>query len=69
MTRKEIIELADVIRSYQESKYRQGDIEKYEPFLIDTLSQFCIKHNPNFKPALFLAYIRGECKANGGKIK
>ena len=66
--KREIIDLADTIRKYQEDHYRLGHHEISEPYLIDVMADFCARHNPLFKRGLFLAYIRGECGPNGGQI-
>lgn len=69
MTKKHFIALADTIRRYQQEKYRANDCEKREPYLLDTLADWCATQNPRFNRDRWLAYVRGECGPNGGRVK
>ncbi len=69
MTKKHFIELADKVRAYQETKYRNGDIEKGPPYLLDMLADFCESQNERFNRERWLGYIAGTNGKNGGSVK
>ncbi|MDO8547836.1 MAG: hypothetical protein Q7R68_10820 [Nitrospirales bacterium] len=69
MTRKHFIALADKVRVYQLTKYRNGELENKPPFLIDVLADFCQEQSEAFNREAFIGYIRGDCGPSGGKIK
>lgn len=63
MTKKNFIELANVIRkhnkTYPANAFTIGQIS--------VLGDFCQAQNVNFKADRWQAYIKGECGPNGGK--
>jgi hypothetical protein len=63
MTKKDFIALADAIRTLITS----DDGSSVEmAAVIETLADFCLSQNPNFKRERWLSYIAGECGPNGG---
>ena len=63
MTKKQLIELADTIRTY--NNFAE------EPFTarqIAELASFCKRSNPAFKLERWLDYIAGKCGPNGGRV-
>ena len=72
MTRKDFIDLADVIQLHQKSLARKGLVEspnQYGEYWIDVLAGFCARRNPRFKRDVWVNYIRGKCGPKGGKVK
>ena len=66
MTKKDFIALADTIRGHN------AHCEHSTPFddsHLSTLERFLRTRNPNFLPARWVNYIRGECGPNGGAIR
>ena len=60
MSKKHFIELANVIRE-NPNAFPEAALEK--------LADFCRSQNYNFNRARWMAYIRGECGPNGGKVE
>lgn len=70
MTKKQLIELADAICYH--NKNAGGSIEptnKFDDIQIQTIADFCVHQNANFKRERWINYINGECGKNGGAIK
>jgi hypothetical protein len=63
MTKKTLIALADAIR---DMKQRHPTLSTAQ---LESLADFCQSQNPRFNRQRWLAYIRGECGPNGGKVK
>ena len=64
MTKKHFIALADRLRID-----RNRFTEKAFDLNVEVLADFCQSQNPNFKRDRWIAYIKGECGKNGGKVK
>lgn len=58
MTKKDFIGLADALRGVELNVDDQ-----------EFIAQFLARNNPKFKRDRWLAYLRGECGRNGGKLK
>jgi hypothetical protein len=72
MTKKHFIALADTIKRFnKDDRFVFSNIISGEkPFSaaqLTALGNFCKEQNPNFNRERWLAYIAGECEANGGK--
>lgn len=70
MTKKHFIALADHIRYHNSTclanpKWR----DQFSITQIAALATFCEQQNPRFNHERWLAYIKGECGKNGGKVK
>ena len=61
MTKKHLIELADMIQA------RQWQNRKEAGLFIHDLADFCESVSPKFKRQRWLDYIAGKCGPNGGK--
>ncbi len=59
MSKKHFIRLADIIK--YSGVFGTAQIEE--------LAAFCQGTNPRFKRDRWIAYIKGECGPNGGKVK
>lgn len=70
MTKKHFIALADVLRSIEPTEQRRP-VTSQELWQItrNALANFCESQNPRFNRELWLAYVRGECGPNGGKVQ
>lgn len=68
MNQKNFIELADAIREHQEN-YERWKEQPFDIGHVETLADFCQKHNPKFNRKLWLDYIAGKCGPRGGTLK
>lgn len=57
MTKKQFIELADLIKD---------NPTVFNAVAIDMLAWFCNEHSPNFNRERWMGYIRGTNSPNGG---
>lgn len=64
MTKKHFIALADAVRQAQGI----GTPSTADLYVRRWLADFCQSQNGNFNRERWLAYINGECGANGGTI-
>ena len=62
MTKKNFIELANVIRNHNDCPDCAFTIGQ-----ISRLADFCQSQNPNFNRERWISYIAGECGPSGGK--
>ena len=72
MSKKHFIALADAIREHNRGVAASIDADEaqmFGPEQLDTLADFCMRQNGNFKRERWLAYIVGECGKNGGQRK
>lgn len=58
MTKKHFIKLADKVRVYQLSQFRNGVVENNPPYLLDVLADFCQEQNPRFDREKWITYVR-----------
>lgn len=66
MTKKHFIALADHIRT---CNHADGQTQaKFDERVIDDLANFCAEQNSRFDRSRWIAYIKGECGPNGGKL-
>lgn len=65
MTKKHFIALADMVKF--DNSFTQGIA--WDSVQINRLADFCEAVNPRFNRERWLAYIKGECGKNGGKVK
>ena len=63
MTKRNFIELADLIKQYK-NRDRQS---RFTNAQILVLADFCASQNPNFNRDRWIRYIEGACGPNGGK--
>jgi hypothetical protein len=66
MSKKDFIELADLIRFYNKNNTPE---EQFTSRQIEELVGFCKSQNYRFKHELWIAYLKGECGPGGGKVK
>jgi hypothetical protein len=63
MTKKHFVSLANVLKD-EASRGRS-----FTDWQIDLLADFCQHQNSRFNRERWIAYIKGECGKNGGKVK
>lgn len=66
MSKKDFIELADTLRSFNK---RHMIEEHFNEEHINALADFCKSQNSAFMRDRWMGYIHGECGSNGGKVK
>lgn len=66
MSKKHFIQLADYIRSFNDSREQK---DRFSEDQLRLLAGFCEHVNVRFNRGRWLAYIRGEQTANGKVIK
>lgn len=64
MTKQHFIALADMIRAYNSTDFRDGDFTQSQ---IEALASFCGQQNSRFDRQRWLDYVNGQCGPNGGK--
>ncbi len=64
MSKKDFIELADMIRRHNQHNTHNP----FSPAQIERLADFCKSQNGAFMRDRWLDYIAGKCGKNGGKI-
>ena len=70
MTKQDFIALADALRKFNDTADPQG-ITQSRPFTdsqLCALADFCRAQNPRFARAIWLGYIAGRCRADGGPV-
>lgn len=65
MTKKHFIALADLIKDYQQTASLDVAFTKEQ---VNRLADFFTKEFPKFNRERWIAYIKGECGKNGGKV-
>jgi hypothetical protein len=68
MSKKHFIALADNIRAHNKVAAHNTGFTAFTPDQLETLADFCRSQNYNFKGERWIAYLRGECGPNGGKL-
>lgn len=71
MTKKDFIALADAIRAHNKvcNDPNYGHSTPFDSTHLCTLERFLRTRNPNFMPARWIGYIKGECGPNGGCLR
>jgi hypothetical protein len=70
MTKKNFIELADIIRRHNDVCVKESmPGAMFNSAHLSTLSQFCKEQNPRFKDQLWNDYLAGKCGPNGDTKK
>ena len=69
MSKKDFIELADLIRWHNQDQSLRDNPQPFTPFQIKLLSEFCKRQNSNFMSGRWTDYIAGECGPSGGAVK
>ena len=67
MGKKQLIALADTIRTANQRAYIHSQPQPFIDSTVRELASFCASINPRFSRERLLGYIAGECGPNGGE--